>query len=142
MYFHALASNTENRVSLDVLNNVTTWERSVESLPREFQEVGTRQSQATAEAMDSYGNLFFGLEDPIAVACWDSEKPFTRENIQIVARNNQNLQFVSGLKVIRNKKGKEELWAISCRFQVIYFMVSDISITRHIVYIYFFQFRK
>lgn len=105
-------------MSLDVLNNATIWDSNVESSPREFHEIGQRQVQATAQAMDSNGNLFFGLEDPIAIGCWDSERPYTRENMKIVAQNDNTLQFVSGLKVIVNRKGKEELWATSCRFQV------------------------
>lgn len=115
LYFHALASNTENSVRLNVLNNVTTWLSNVESTPREFREVGQHQVQA----MDSNGNLFFGLENPIGISCWDSERPYTRENMKLVAQNDNTLQFVSGLKVILNRKGKEELWAVSCRFQVI-----------------------
>lgn len=118
LFFHALASNSECKVSLDVLNNATTWDRNLESMPRKFQEIGERPSQATAEAMDKNGNLFFGLENPIGIACWDSEKPFTGENLKIVVEDNQTLQFVSGLKIIPNKKGKQELWATSCRFQV------------------------
>lgn len=119
LFFHALASNSENRVRLEVLNNATAWNQNVESMPREFQEIGIRPSQATAQAMDKNRNLFFGLENPISIACWDSEKPFTNEYMKIVAEDNQTLQFVSGLKVILNKKGKQELWATSCRFQVI-----------------------
>ncbi|XP_055316182.1 protein yellow-like [Sitodiplosis mosellana] len=119
LYFHALASNTENSVRLDVLNNATAWQNNVESSPREFREIGQREVQATAEAMDSNGNLFFGLERPSAIACWDSEKPYTRENMKIAVQNDNTLQFVSGLKVIVNRKGKEELWAMSCRFQKI-----------------------
>lgn len=125
LYFHALASNTENRVPLNVLNNATAWEQNAESYSTEFQELGTRQSQAIAQAMDSNGNLFFGLEDPIAIGCWDFERPFTRDNMRIVAQNDQTLQFVSGMKVILNKKGKEELWSLSCRFQVNFFKIKS-----------------
>lgn len=71
--------------------------------------------------MDKNGNLFFGLMNPIAIACWDSSKPYTRSNIHIVAQNDETLQFASGLKVVLNKKGKEELWVMTCRFQVISF---------------------
>lgn len=114
-----MASNTENSVRLDVLNNETSWNSNVQSTPREFREIGQRQVQAIAQAMDSNGNLFFGLENPIGISCWDSERPYTRENMKIVAQNDNTLQFVSGLKVIVNRKGKEELWAVSCRYQVI-----------------------
>lgn len=40
-----------------------------------FQEIGTRGTQAAAEAMDKNGNLFFGMMDPIALACWVSYLP-------------------------------------------------------------------
>lgn len=117
LYFHALASVTENAVPLSVLNNETQWLRSADSTPRSFREIGTRQSQSAAQAIDSNGNVFFGLMTPIALACWDSERPYTQENIHIVAQNDATLQFASGVKVIRNRKGKEELWVLTCRFQ-------------------------
>lgn len=86
-------------------------------MPRAFREIGMRHSQSAAEAMDKYGNLFFGLMDPIGIACWDSEKPYTATNMRIVAQNDATLQFSSGIKVIENRKGKEELWVLTCRFQ-------------------------
>lgn len=114
-----MAGNSENRVSLNVLNNVTTWSQSADSLPREFSIVGQRTIQVTSEAMDSNGNLFFGMEQPNAIACWNIDRPYDDSNIHIVAQNDQTLQFASGVKVIQNRKGKEELWALTCRFQVI-----------------------
>lgn len=102
---------------LSVLNNQTAWEQNVESMPRAFREIGTRPSQSAAQAMDKHGNLFFGLMDPIAIACWDSEKAYTASNMRILARNDATLQFSSGMKVIENRKGKEELWVLTCRFQ-------------------------
>lgn len=119
-----MAGITENCVSTSVLNNATAWDQNVESFPRAFTELGSRVSQSAAEAMDRNGNLFFGLMNPIAIACWDSSRPYTPENMRIVVRNDQTLQFSSGVKVIRNKKDKEELWVLTCRFQVsIYYAV-------------------
>lgn len=69
--------------------------------------------------MDSNGNLFFGLMNPIAIGCWDSNKSYTRSNMRLVAQNDETLQFASGMKVVLNKKGKEELWVLTCSFQVI-----------------------
>lgn len=67
--------------------------------------------------MDSRGNLFFGLINPIGLGCWDSQKQYGREAIRVVAQNDQTLQFTSGLKVKRNRDGAEELWVSTCRFQ-------------------------
>lgn len=68
--------------------------------------------------MDSNGNLFFGLMSPIALGCWDSSRPYDREHMRVVAHNNETLQFASGIKVVLNRKGKEELWVLTCSFQV------------------------
>lgn len=69
--------------------------------------------------MDCYGNLFQGLTSPTAVSCWDSTLPYCKQNMRIVSYNYQTLQFSSGLKVIKNIYNQEELWVLSCRFQVI-----------------------
>jgi hypothetical protein len=55
---------------------------------------------------------------PIALACWDSTLPYNRKNIKIVVRNDISLQFASGLKVVRNFDGLEEVWIMTNRFQV------------------------
>lgn len=74
--------------------------------------------------MDSNGNLFFGLMNPIAIGCWDSSKPYTRNNMRLVAHNDETLQFASGMKVVLNKKGQEELWVLTCSFQVTNFILT------------------
>lgn len=68
--------------------------------------------------MDSNGNMFFVLMDPIALVCWDSSKPYSSENIKIVQENGATLQFASGLKIVKNLFGVEELWVMTNRFQV------------------------
>lgn len=117
LYFHALASITENIVPVNLLDNSTAWETNPDSEPRKFVEIGNRGTQSAAQAMDSNGNLFFGLMNPIAIACWDSTKPYGRDNMKIVVQNDDTLQFASGMKVVVNKNGKEELWVLTCRFQ-------------------------
>lgn len=75
-------------------------------------------SSCEAEAMDSNGNLFFVLMNPIALVCWDSSTPYATENIKIVVQNDLTLQFASGLKIVKNLFEVEELWIVSNRFQV------------------------
>jgi hypothetical protein len=136
LYFHALASGTENAVPLSLINNASIWERDANSEPRGFQVLGRRGVQTagewmrekknwkginwtfSAQAMDSNGNLFFVLMNPIAVACWDTSLPYSVENIKVVLQNDATLQFASGVKVIKNLLGQEELWVITNRFQV------------------------
>lgn len=71
-----------------------------------------------AEAMDSNGNLYFVLYNPIALACWDSSTPYSRDNIKVIHQNDATLQFGSGVKVIKNLAGVEEIWILTNRFQV------------------------
>lgn len=119
LFFHALASNTENVIPLSILNNAAASKNNANV--KAFRTIGTRESQCPAEAMDSNGNLFFVLTNPIALACWDSSTPYTQSNIQIIHRNDVTLQFASGLKIVKNILGQDELWILTNRFQVIDF---------------------
>lgn len=120
LYFHALSSRTENAVRASVLLNDTIWAAGADSVPRAFRPIGRRPSQAAAQAMDSNGNLFFGLVEQNAIACWDSTTPYHSSNLRIVSQNSETLQFAGGVKIIRNRKGNEELWVLTCRIQKLF----------------------
>lgn len=117
LYFHALASAQENTVPLSMLNNPTLWLNS-NSQASAFKKIGSRGIQAAAQAMDSNGNLFFVLMNPIALACWNTAKVYSPENIKIVRQNDTTLQFASGMKILKNLNGFEEIWIMTNRFQV------------------------
>lgn len=68
--------------------------------------------------MDKNGNLFFGLMEPISLACWNSKKAYNKANIRILVTNNETLQFLSGMKIVINTQGDEELWFVTNRLQV------------------------
>lgn len=68
--------------------------------------------------MDSNGNMWFVLLNPVALVCWDSSLPYSSDNIKVVEENNETLQFASGLKIIKNSSHDEEIWIITNRFQV------------------------
>nr|XP_003708472.1 PREDICTED: major royal jelly protein 1-like [Megachile rotundata] len=75
-------------------------------------------TQASAKAMSSSGILFFGLVNSTSIGCWNESKLLKRKNFDFVAVNDQTLQFTSGMKV-KNRRGREELWALSNRYQKI-----------------------
>lgn len=118
LYFHSLAANTENAVPVSHLNNPLLWQNNPNAIATAFRPIGIRNGQTPAQAMDSYGNLWFVLLNPIALCCWDSRLPYNRDNIKVVVRDDVTLQFASGLKVIKNTLGEEEIWTSSIRFQV------------------------
>lgn len=117
LYFHAFASDQEAAVPLKILNDPSLFV-DPNSQANAFKAIGSRGNQTAAEAMDSNGNLFFVLFNPIALACWDSSTPYSVENIKIVQQNDTTLQFASGLKVVKNLFGVEEIWIMTIRYQV------------------------
>ncbi|XP_063533967.1 protein yellow-like isoform X1 [Cydia strobilella] len=117
LYFHSLASTTENVVRTGVLRNDSFIEdsnadpRSINVFPEE------RTSQSAAEAMDRDGVLFFGLMDPPSIWCWNSATEYTPRNFHQIAIDRETLQFASGMKIINNLKGDQELWILTSSFQ-------------------------
>lgn len=80
--------------------------------------MGIRSNQTTVQVMDKNGNLFFGTINPPGIGCWDSQTLYNKANLRLVAQNNKELQFISGMKIINLPNGAQELWVLSCRFQV------------------------
>jgi len=119
LYFHALASEHENTVPLEVLNNRTAWQSDENAFTSSFQIAGPRGSQSAASAMDANGNLYFGLNNINAIACWDTaQRPLSGRLVKTLIHNDETLQFAAGMKVKRNKDDVEELWVVTNRFQV------------------------
>jgi Major royal jelly protein len=122
LLFHSLASVSEVAVPLSVLNNRVAFETIPKAFANQFRVIGSRGVKTAAEAMDRNGNLLFVLWDPLAIVCWDSSTPYNRDNIKILYRNDEILQFASGMKIVENGKGQEELWIFTNRLQVSYQM--------------------
>ncbi|CAG4979942.1 unnamed protein product [Colias eurytheme] len=117
LYFHALASVTENVVRTSVLTNDSFIQNSnadpgsISAFPEK------RPNQSAAEAMNKDGILFFGLMEPPGIWCWNSATEFSTRNFHQIAINRETLQFASGLKIVNNLKGQEELWILTSSFQ-------------------------
>jgi len=117
LFYHGLANNQEIAVPLNVLDNKALW-RNPKSNSQAFQVVGSRDQQASAQAIDSRGNIYFGLVSSTAIGSWNYQTPWNGNSSAIIT-NPQTLQFTSGLKVVKNKQNKEELWISTNRFQKI-----------------------
>lgn len=61
--------------------------------------------------------MYFGLMDPPSIWCWNIETEFSRRNFHQVAIDRETLQFASGVKVVNNLKGEQELWILTSSFQ-------------------------
>ncbi|XP_012288242.1 major royal jelly protein 1 [Orussus abietinus] len=111
LYFNSLASYHQN------FADVCTLRESEYSEPVIFRSRYKRQSQAGVQAMSRKGVLFFQLAQLTTLACWNIERPFLEENIVPIVQDETNLQYISGIKVITNIFGEEELWFNTNRLQ-------------------------
>ncbi|ALC42497.1 yellow-d [Drosophila busckii] len=119
LYFHPLASVSEYAVPLSVLNRRENWANGVDAMPEQFKLLGRRKSQCAASAMDSRNNLYCVSFNPIKLFAWNTNTPYSTRNFGNLPADANELQFVSGMKVVKNAAGKEELWMLSNRFQKI-----------------------
>lgn len=79
--------------------------------------MGHRQTQSGPIAIDRSGNIFFGAS-PTTLACWSPNSSYySKATIKQLFNNSETLQFVSGIKVIKNVKNVEELWIVTNRLQ-------------------------
>lgn len=120
LYFHSLASRVESRVPTSVIRNHELFKDNPDAAARSFVPFEMkRSSQSAAQAMDRNGVLYFGLMTDLAIGCWNSVhySEFGGPNNEIIVQNPETLQFVSGMKVIWGKDGRQELWALTPSFQ-------------------------
>ncbi|XP_076759287.1 major royal jelly protein 9 [Xylocopa sonorina] len=111
LYFNSLASFRQK------FTDTYSLQQSQYTEPIVFESNYKRASQAGVQATSRRGVIFFQLVQLTAIACWNIEDPFTPENVVIIAQDEETLQYVSGIKVIVNKLGEEELWFNTNRLQ-------------------------
>ncbi|KAK6643300.1 hypothetical protein RUM43_004805 [Polyplax serrata] len=118
LYYHSLASVRESWVPTSVLKDEEYFTSNPVSASKRFKtSEEARKAQSAAQAFDKNGILYFGMVDN-SLSCWNHRNPFTRENIHEIQKDNVNLQFASGLKVVTNGDDEEEIWLITNRFQI------------------------
>ena len=96
---------------------VDSLKRSFIYEPIAYRSLFKRASQAGVQVISKTGASFFQLAELTALACWNIQRPFSPENIVIVAINEEILQYVSGMKILTNSNGEEELWFNTNRLQ-------------------------
>ncbi|CAH1277858.1 unnamed protein product, partial [Diabrotica balteata] len=119
LFYHAMSSPTENWIYTAHLRNETLSRIPQPQLFHTFS--GKRRTQAVAEAIDSNGIMYFGLVGEVKVACFNTRiGDYGGQGSGIVADNPVTLQFPTGVKVVRNKRGDDELWILTSRFQKVF----------------------
>ncbi|KAJ2946022.1 hypothetical protein O0L34_g4942 [Tuta absoluta] len=126
LYFHALASTTENTVLTSILRNSTSFQIDPNADPRDINVFPEeRPNQSVAEAMDRNGVLYFGLMEPPSIWCWNTATGFSQSNFHQIAVDREALQFATGVKIINNLEGEQELWVLTSSLQR--FMTGSLS---------------
>uniref|UniRef100_W8CAE9 Protein yellow n=1 Tax=Ceratitis capitata TaxID=7213 RepID=W8CAE9_CERCA len=117
LYFHSLSNDAQVAIPLDIVNDPAYWGNGIKSAMEHFVFLGKRGVQCAAPAMTSSGVFLCGHLEPIGIFGWNIFTPYTYQNRMLLAENPTTLQFISGLKVITNPQGKEEVWLVSNRLQ-------------------------
>ncbi|XP_068152724.1 uncharacterized protein [Drosophila tropicalis] len=113
LYFHTLNGFNELAIPLSLVNNASYWSASNSSKNRDIRSLGTRGTQCESEVMDSDGNLYCSLISLGALIKWQEHSQYTPDDLRVVAYNPHQLKFITGLKINRNSRGENELWALS-----------------------------
>lgn len=61
--------------------------------------------------------MYFGLMEPPSIWCWNTATEFAPRNFHQVSINKETLQFASGVKIVNNLQGDQELWVLTSSFQ-------------------------
>ncbi|XP_054276546.1 protein yellow-like [Macrosteles quadrilineatus] len=112
LFFHPLSSYRDFYVSTKVLQNKTKVDNSF----RDFYLLPNRGSagHVSTHVMDDHGVLFYNSIDKSSVACWDSSKPYRKENLLTLMNDEEKLIFPSDIRV----DSLRTLWVISDRMPV------------------------
>nr|XP_032522397.1 protein yellow-like [Danaus plexippus plexippus] len=116
LYFHALASTTENVVRTSLLRNDSFIEdpNANPNSINVFQ--AERPSQSGAEAMGDDGFLYFGLVEPPSMWSWNTSTKFSPYNFNEIAVSGELLPFPLGVNIVHNPIGHQELWVLTSNF--------------------------
>ncbi|KAG8311756.1 LOW QUALITY PROTEIN: protein yellow-like [Homalodisca vitripennis] len=112
LFFHPLSSYRDFYVSTEVLKNKTKTGSSY----NEFYLLPSRGTggHVSTHVIDHRGILFYNLVDQNSLACWDSSKPYLKENLLTLAQDEEKLIFPSDVRIDRSNT----LWVMSDRMPV------------------------
>lgn len=56
------------------------------------------QGHVSSSAMDDNGIMYYNLVTRDSIGCWDSRKPYKRENLGLVAKSKDTLVFPNDIR--------------------------------------------
>ncbi|KAL1494117.1 hypothetical protein ABEB36_009766 [Hypothenemus hampei] len=126
MYFHSMSGYHEFSVQTSYLRNEIHLEKE-----DAFNVIGQSrgdQGHVSSSVMDSNGVMFFNLVTKDSIGCWDSRKPYKRENLAVVAKNKKTLVFPNDIRLDQDSK-KQSMWIITNRLP--YYLIEGLDTTKY-----------
>ncbi|KAG5883310.1 hypothetical protein JTB14_008597 [Gonioctena quinquepunctata] len=112
LYFHPMSSFREFTVKTSVICNETGWSEVKNAFKVLGQSRG-KSGHVSASWMDRRGVMFYNMVTRDSVGCWDTRKPYKRDNLGVVAQSSETLVFPNDLKV--DQEERQSVWVISNR---------------------------
>ncbi|XP_028043783.1 protein yellow-like isoform X2 [Bombyx mandarina] len=122
LYYHSMSGSLEFTVATSVIRDPSRVDNAVS----EFTLLGESRGgdgQVSAAAVDRNGVMFFNLISRDAIGCWDTRKPYTNDNLAIVAQNNRTMIFPNDLRM--DHEVPQLAWVITNRLPFYQFNLID-----------------
>ncbi|XP_017778762.1 PREDICTED: protein yellow-like [Nicrophorus vespilloides] len=110
LYFNPMSSFREFYVRTSVVQNETGWNDVKDAFKVLGQSRG-KSGHASASAMDRNGILIYNQVTRNSIGCWDSRKPYLRQNLGVLANDNDTLIFPNDMKI--DQERKQNVWVIT-----------------------------
>ncbi|XP_075973477.1 dopaminechrome tautomerase-like [Anticarsia gemmatalis] len=122
LYYHSMSSSLEFVVQTSVIRDPSRVNNAVS----EFKLLGDSRGahgQVSAAAVDRNGVMFFNLISRDSIGCWDTRKPYTNNNLVVVAQNNNTMVFPNDLRI--DHEVPQMAWLITNKLPMYLFNLID-----------------
>ncbi|BET00510.1 melanin biosynthetic process [Nesidiocoris tenuis] len=99
LYFHTLSSGSECSAPAALLRNKTMTEDQA----RTFTRSAPRPFHVSTEVITDNGLIIFPSLEDNALFVWDTKTPYTIDNFLLVAKDDEVIQFPTGMKIAGDK---------------------------------------
>jgi hypothetical protein len=105
-------------VSTSILRNQSYWSSfaGMAEAATAFVPIGDRgvRGQSSTSGISRNGIQFYNLVQRSSVGCWDTNKPYTKENLGVVEQNQEIINFPNDMK-LDHEEPLQNLWVLSNR---------------------------
>ncbi|KAL4712270.1 hypothetical protein ACJJTC_004032 [Scirpophaga incertulas] len=118
LYYHSMSSSFEFIVRTSVVRDPSRVSDSVS----EFKLLGEPRGfdgQVSAAAVDRNGVMFYNLISRDSIGCWNTCKPYKKQNLGIVAQDDRTLVFPNDLRI--DHEIPQTVWIITNRLPMYQF---------------------